>query len=403
MGVARLRDEQMKDLSKNVRKIPCTTFNKFASHYKTVSIIFFSTVLLLLVLNVALYILIKIKESAQNYNNPVSNKYNSDLNQFYPSLTENEINKLLSETWSRHMEYEPFTQFRERPYSGEYVNISKNGYRITRNQGPWPPEPENSNIFIFGGSTTFGYGLPDSETLASYLQEYLAEDDKLNNIYVYNFGRGFYYSTQEKLIFEKLLISDFVPDLAIFVDGLNEFYYVDDVPQFSGTLTKMMDLGRSRNAMLANSLLYQLPMGRAILYITEKLEKPDVNIEIESKLQSVIRRYSRNKKMIDAIAESMNVNTLFVWQPVPGYKYNLKYHFFATGEIEHLSTQGYPLMKEHLQIYSLGKNFLWSADIQENIDEPLYVDLVHYSAKLTQMLARHIAQHITHTDILSQK
>lgn len=407
MGVANLRDEQMKDLSKNVRKIPCTTFNKFVSHYKTVSIIFFSGVLLLLVLNVALYTLNKIRKSVQENNNPVSNKYNSNLTQIYPGLTENEINKLLSETWSRHLfEYEPFTQFRERPYSGEYVNISKNGYRITRNQGPWPPEPENSNIFIFGGSTTFGYGLPDSETLASYLQEYLGEDDKLNNIYVYNFGRGYYYSTQEKLLFEKLLMSDFVPDLAIFVDGLNEYLFVKDVPQFSGTLANMMDPRRSsRNAMLANSLLHWLPMGRAILYITEKLEnninvKPDVNTEMESTLQSVIKRYCSNKKMIDAIAESMNVNTLFVWQPVPWYKYDLKYHF--KGKLKQ-SAQGYPLMKEHLQIYSLGKNFLWSADIQENIDGPGYVDLVHYNAKLTQMLARHIAQHITHTDILQQK
>ncbi len=107
--------------------------------------------------------------------------------------------------------------------------------------------------------------------------------------------------------------------------------------------------------------------------------------------------------MIDAIAESMNINTLFVWQPVHAYKYNLKYHFFSTGVIEHLSTQGYPLMEEHLRKYSLGKNFLWSADIQENIDGPGYVDLVHYNAKLTQMLARHIAQHIIHTDILKQK
>ncbi|MBW8041921.1 MAG: SGNH/GDSL hydrolase family protein [Planctomycetes bacterium] len=399
----------MKDLSKNVRKIPCTTFNKFASHYKTVSIIFFSSVLLFLVLNVALYTLNKIIKSVQKYNNPVSSKYNSDLTQIYPGLTENEINKLLSETWSRHLlEYEPFTQFRERPYSGEYVNISKNGYRITRNQGPWPPEPGNSNIFIFGGSTTFGYGLPDSETLASYLQEYLAEDDKLNNIYVYNFGRAYYYSTQEKLLFEKLLMSDFVPDLAIFVDGLNEYLFVKDVPRFSGTLAKMMEPRRSRNAMLATALLQWLPMGRAILYITKKLEnninvKSDVNTEIESTLQSVVRRYCSNKKMIDAIAESMNINTLFVWQPVHAYKYNLKYHFFSKGEIKHLSTQGYPLMEEHLHKYSLGKNFLWSADIQENIDEPLYVDMVHYNVKLTQMLARRIAQHIAQADILKQK
>ena len=129
---------------------------------------------------------------------------------------------LLKETWSRPFMYEPFTQFKERPYRGNYVNIDNNGFRYTKNQGPWPPQSQNINIFLFGGSTTFGYGVSDNQTIASYLQQYLNE--KLGrNVRVYNFGRGFYYLSQERVLYEQLLTSGFVPDIAIFIDGLNDF------------------------------------------------------------------------------------------------------------------------------------------------------------------------------------
>jgi len=35
----------------------------------------------------------------------------------------------------------------------------------------------------------------------------------------------------------------------------------------------------------------------------------------------------------------------------------------------------------------LGNNFLWTADLQEHLHEPLYVDGVHYSAKMSEKLA----------------
>jgi hypothetical protein len=67
------------------------------------------------------------------------------------------------------MLYEPYVQFTEQPFRGLYINVAEEGYRLTRNQGPWPPDPENLNIFLFGGSTIFNYGVTDEETVASLL------------------------------------------------------------------------------------------------------------------------------------------------------------------------------------------------------------------------------------------
>lgn len=55
------------------------------------------------------------------------------------------------------------------------------------------------NIFIFGGSTTFSYGVKDEQTVALYLQEFLS--NKLGrDVKVYNFGRIYYYYTQEQIL-----------------------------------------------------------------------------------------------------------------------------------------------------------------------------------------------------------
>ena len=70
-------------------------------------------------------------------------------------------------------------------------------FAIGRNQGPWPPDDHDYNMFVFGGSTTFGYGVPDEQTIASHLQEVLSHQTA-REVRVYNFGRGMYRSSQEE-------------------------------------------------------------------------------------------------------------------------------------------------------------------------------------------------------------
>ena len=48
---------------------------------------------------------------------------------------------------------------------------------------------------------------------------------------------------------------------------------------------------------------------------------------------------------------------------------------------------GYPWMAEYVRSNPLGPNFLWCADIQEGVEELLYVDQVHYSPGMSDRLA----------------
>jgi hypothetical protein len=63
------------------------------------------------------------------------------------------------------LEYEPFTGFRERPLRGKLANIHPAGFRFSKDEASWPPRPDTISLFLFGGSTTFGYNLPDSEAV----------------------------------------------------------------------------------------------------------------------------------------------------------------------------------------------------------------------------------------------
>ena len=406
-----------------------TTARKFSQAYKVLALHVLNTLVFLTVVNVGLWGVFKIRDGFSpsnpifHINRDYSNLSLSNLKRVYPDLNKEAIDKLLKETWSRPIVYETFTQFKENPYRGDYVNVDENGFRIGKNQGPWPPEPDKLNIFLFGGSTTFGYGVPDDQTIASYLQQFLS--DKLGReVRVYNFGRGFYYSTQERILLEKLLTSGFLPDLAVFVDGYNDFMYrFGDEPLFTSELKSLVG-----NNKIEISLLNNLPLTRLIAYFkriaSPTLEKKEEHRDGSRQLGSsngqkrntpaakeetyndksivtyVVNRYLTNKKLIEAVTAVYGVRSVFVWQPIAPYKYDLNYHLLVGDGFDNLYSSGYRYMEELIKKKPLGDNFLWCADMQERLQEPLYVDRVHYSGKMSEMLAATIANLLLERNIL---
>ncbi|MBZ0307111.1 MAG: SGNH/GDSL hydrolase family protein, partial [Anaerolineae bacterium] len=119
------------------------------------------------------------------------------------------------------------TLFRSVPFKGRYLNIDPMGYRISSNNAPWPPDKSAYNIFVFGGSTTFGTGVADDHTIPFYMQQQIQAAYPTQKLYVYNFANPAFVSSQERMRFESLLRDGYVPDAAIFIDGLNDFYYLN--------------------------------------------------------------------------------------------------------------------------------------------------------------------------------
>ncbi|HEX5130895.1 MAG TPA: SGNH/GDSL hydrolase family protein [Candidatus Krumholzibacteria bacterium] len=363
-------------------------------------------VVLLVFVNAALYVVFKVKDT-RTARRVIALHKSPSLRTVYPGMTADDVTQLLRETWSRSYAYEPFTQFKERPYHGRFVNVDDAGFRLTRDQGPWPPDRTNYNIFLFGGSTTFGYGVPDSNTVASYLQADLRANGT-RQVCVYNFGRSSYVSTQERVLLEELLIGGFVPDMALFVDGLNEFAF----PAGPAETQRLAAVFGSQPSHSRWRCLDPLPMTRLAHYFRRAAvtavkghEQPlPQNVEPTAAfddgkyhdpeiIAGVIARYFANREIIQAVATANHIRAVFVWQPIPLYKYDLHYHLFATSDFgtNFFARYGYRYMEDRVRDQPPGNDFLWCADIQEHLHEPLYVDKVHYTARMSALLADTIA------------
>jgi len=329
---------------------------------------------------------------------------------FYPRLAPEDVAALMLESWLlRPYVYEPFTQFKEGPYQGRFVTVDTNGFRQGRRPAPWPPVHESLNVFVFGGSTTFGYGLPDGETIPAHLEDVLTGRTG-RAVRVYNFGRGYYFSTQERVLFEQLLAAGVVPDVAVFVDGLNDFYNRTGEPEFTGRLRAAMTPAAEPAAGVA-AVVRGLPLARAAAWLGERARalrhrgpvasreatRPRAPLSREAAEPVVgraIARFLENKRLAEAAAAAHGVSVMFAWQPVPTYRCDLRCQPAPDGGFgpHEYSRYGYPKMAELAAGGRLGDDFLWCADVQEGRRPPLYIDQVHYTPAMARRVAGCIAK-----------
>lgn len=335
---------------------------------------------------------------------------------WYDLESPNEVEPMWDEFYRAGTVFESYTHFRPRAFLGKYYGETEAGYRLSRDPGPWPPDPKNFNVFFFGGSTAFGVG-PYWATVASYLEDTMnASGDFTRKVYVYNFGRSGYISTQEEVLFHRLIGAGLRPDMVVFLDGLNDFCFWDGQPSSWQALAdyfeqtnaeyqrqiagygivthweKLRDFAETMPLLrLADALLSRSRSAGVPTY-TGATEPPNDKPEDEATLQRVIARYVGNMRQVKAVSAAYGIVSVFVWQPIPTYKYDVHYHLFYPDRLGcHVNSKvGYPMMAETAKERPLGDSFIWAADIQEEMKEPLYIDAFHYTAPMSRRIARFI-------------
>lgn len=312
----------------------------------------------------------------------------------YPDLTDAEVATLRRNLSRIRYDYAPFVQFRPRPVDTEFVNVRPAGFRETAGDAGWPPAPSAFNVFVFGGSTTFGSGLPDAHTVPAQLEALLREGAG-RTVHVYNFARGAYYSSQELALFAELLRDGHVPDAAVFVDGLNEFALPEDEPSKTREIRSAL-----KGPVL--QLVAGSPLGDAAQYLTGmgpyagRGAGEAGEAGLRGTAGEVLDRYLRNRGLIEALAAEHGVRTVFAWQPVPVYGYDLAHHAFADSLADfgrrsiqrpRLTRAGYRMM-DSLRRSGRAEGLVWCADLQRGAAENLYVDEVHYTRAMAGRVAR---------------
>lgn len=332
------------------------------------------------------------------------------LRRVYYYLTDGEIIWLVLESSNLPIICDDRTFFRQAPYQGRYFQIDTAGFRWGDAQAPWPPDENKFNIFVFGGSTTLGQGVPANLTLSSYLQYDLRQALGSEAIAVYNFGQGFFYSFQERLLFESLIEDGFVPDLAIFIDGLNDFILWDGKPNpeyirncsrplaVSERLYKTLACHSGEVCLPIQKLALSFEQAHKPIQESQQSTVPIPALDDMATARAIIQRWLDNKQQIEELAQQRNISLLFVMQPVPMYAYDLRYHLFMS-EADAKTFRhyfGYPIWDQMYQeaAQDWAVNVINLTHLGEDNQGPLYVDGFHYTSDFMGEMALAISDRI---------
>lgn len=308
--------------------------------------------------------------------------------------------------------YQPWVQFSEPIFHGKRVNVDLDelGFPIRRTINPQMNGGQIPiKIFVLGGSTTFGYNVSDEHTWPTAFARILNEKSKnleLNlNVQVINYGRGFYYSSQEVVLLIDLLKMGHRPSLVIFMDGVNEGIEEglnEDMPFFSEKAAKLFRRAQtgSFNDVLKMTVA-QLPLIKWAESLKQRLLRhfttsnyiePNSEPMLHEALGKILNRYRQNKAIAKEICKLYGIKYLFFAQPSPIYNYpfdlyrqkNLPPKFFTT---RRLAQQGYKeLDREVINLSSLFN--LWGKNKKAIIDD------CHYSPSFNYVLAERISSYI---------
>ena len=297
--------------------------------------------------------------------------------------------------------YEPFVEIVESQRKGKFISVSAKGNRCNKNNIAKCEEPlgGKNEIWLFGGSTTFGYGVKNNETISAYLENLYGEEKK-----VINFGSGFYFSTQEKIRFQNLLTDLNPPYAAIFLDGVNElgsFWPINESAYSSSIRNSLNPKAKEKfhfskwlKKKFINLYIYQL--------VDEKIfdkdeRKPDLSskkLASNEQIKKSIKILKENHKQNRAIGNYYNINIVNVLQPAPIYNFSYNKTKVPKELLPNINNANSINLKKAYK-YINNKNSLINDPLLLNIsmlkiDKAMYVDGYHYTPLFNKKIAEEI-------------
>lgn len=258
-------------------------------------------------------------------------------------------------------------------------------------------------VWVFGGSTAFGYGVPDDQTLPSHVQKslQLAFPDK--RIVVTNHAHLGYFSSQEAALFFWLLRSGRRADLAIFVDGLNDSSVISDRPNvdFDETVSAA-DEPMIRFSDRFPPMRVARALRKRINGETTSSWPPHGN-EIEPFATMAVARYRANVRLIRAAAAAFGIRTLFVWQPTPYDFTSIDARDETIRRLQSLWRWDPVLapMNKRVRSYGSEEDFLFMADLfADRRFADTYLDPLHYGDAANRDFGAAIVRRIVERNIL---
>jgi lysophospholipase L1-like esterase len=296
--------------------------------------------------------------------------------------------------WGQH--FEPYVHWKRDPFSGRFINVDQDGVRRTAKGSP----VENSKkVFMFGGSTLWGTGSPDEQTIPSFVQSMLGDGYDVDN-----FGDKAYVSTQELNALLLHLAQGNVPDVVVFYDGVNDGYagaYSPAIPRDPHNLRLRDRVKRSVIVELIRRSNYKdflkLFIGNRKFAAWEEKITP----LIPEKSIAVIDAYEAHVRQVNALGSEYGFKACFFWQPNLFSMSRARLSHFEERIIEEESAT---LMASQKAVYEAAKarfshrqdeNIFFLGGIFDDVDQPVYIDWHHIGPGGNEIIARAMIQCVT--------
>jgi hypothetical protein len=245
---------------------------------------------------------------------------------------------------SLRMQWEPYTYWRRRAITGQYVNVDSLGHRRTLPSGALGPATRQ--VILLGGSTLWGTGERDAYTIPSQLAARL-QHAGVGEVQVENYGETGYVFTQELLRLLLTLRQGARPALVVFYHGLNDLFAtaIDGecgIPQNERRRAVEFAIGRYLNTRKWQELkdLARTAWTRGVGGQTADVRlpagaRPDSVGAVRA--QQTLECYRGTAKLVEALAAAYGFQALYVWQPMPatGAKPLTPYETRILARLEH--------------------------------------------------------------------
>ena len=302
--------------------------------------------------------------------------------------------------------YVPFVEWTRAPYTSRLVNVGPEGLRRTCFNSEIP---HATKVWVFGGSTVWGSGAADCETLPSHLSKVL-------NAYgphvVTNYGEGGYVSSQSLIRFLVLLRNGLRPDVVIFYEGFNDTWIATyaraGTHQDEARMRRVLEAGPWMRT--ANGLRAAIDRDYLTLYYAKRLlgfspptaEKSWLrpsDIDLANELSKGLDMYLENAAMARAVGALHQFPVHSFWQPTLANKTPLsepevdRMHSMPADFRSALNVAG-----NMVSTRGSGEGIVDLQGVFQNVAAPLFIDAVHISGEGNRLLANAVVDSLRAND-----
>jgi len=322
-----------------------------------------------------------------------------DLRAYYPTYSNKEFSiELLNEFSKLPTNYRSFIGWRREKVKFKYTNIS-GPYNARKSKG----ESIDNSVWFFGGSTMWGDGASDLQTIPSHF-------NSLTNIPVYNFGEKGWSSRQSLNQLINAIGDNKKPSVVIFYDGVNDVIHqcrseLKILPahsreiQIQNALKPLLTKERISNFILspyiaiARKFSIQFPVDNGS---QSKAYDCDTN---ETKARSIAQHLVNNWRTAYFLSKSNNFNFYGVLQPTL-FTTKTNSEYFLPSEVKKSSKLEiqyrivYPLILKEIRRYcEYDKDFCTTLiDGKDWLDgtNNIFIDFCHVNSLGNKVIAERL-------------